>query len=227
MTGANAIVSEHGRPMDRGEFIADGVVHAIGLAAAVAAAATLVAATLFWRSSTAVAAIYAFGLIAMFGCSAGYNLGVRLPFREVWRRLDLAAIFVMIAGTYTPFTVTALSGAWAVGLTAVIWAIAAFGVTMKLVLAPRGSQTVTTLLYIAFGWIGLLAVRPFLEVLSPTVLWMLLAGGLVYTAGTVFFSMEKLRYQRAIWHGFVVAGAAIHFCAIFAMLSAVRAGIAV
>ncbi len=208
------------RSISRSEVIADGAVHAVGLTAALAATAFLIGATIVWGSHTTVAAIYAFGLVAMLGFSATFNLGVRLPFREFWRRLDLAAIFVMIAGTYTPFTVAALSGSWALWMTIAVWAIAAIGVAVKLLQAPGGSQRLTTLLYIGFGWIGLVAAGPFLSALSAPVPLLIVTGGVVYTSGTIVFSLEKLRYQRAIWHGFVVAGAAIHFWAIFAMLAA-------
>jgi hemolysin III len=104
-------------------------------------------------------------------------------------------------------------------MTIAVWAIAAIGVAVKLLQAPGGSQRLTTLLYIGFGWIGLVAAGPFLSALSAPVPLLIVAGGVVYTSGTIVFSLEKLRYQRAIWHGFVVAGAAIHFWAISAMLA--------
>ncbi len=208
------------RMHSRGEMVADGIVHAVGLVAGIAGASALVTAAVFRGASPATVSIYGFALIAMFACSAAYNLGVRLRFREMLRRLDHAAIFTMIAGTYTPFTAGVLHGAWAVGLTAAVWGIAGIGIALKLVLAPHGSQPLTTILYIAFGWIGVIAAKPFLAALSPSVLLLVMIGGLVYTAGTIFFALQRLPYQRAIWHAFVVAGAAIHFCAIFDMIAA-------
>ena len=207
------------RPHRRGEIVADGLVHAVGLAAAVVGAHALITTVLASGTSVAAVAIYVFGLIAMLAASAAYSFGFRLHFHEVLRRLDHAAIFVMIAATYTPFTAGALHGAWAVGLTSAVWVIAALGVLMKTVLAPYGLRTLTTSLYIAFGWIGLVAVQPFLAALSPLVLWLVVAGGALYTLGTAFHMPLRLPYRRAIWHGFVVAGAAAHFSAIFVMVA--------
>jgi len=215
MAGMSTLDEPAERP---GELVADSVVHGIGLVAAIAGAGALMTAAVLHGAPLATNGIYAAALIAMLTCSAAYNLGVRLSFREILRRADHAAIFVMIAATYTPFTTGALHGAWAVGLTVTVWAVAAVGVALKVALAPHGLRGVTTLLYIAFGWVGVVAAKPFLAALSPTILALLVVGGLVYTAGTVFFALQRLPYQRAIWHGFVVAGAAIHFCAIFALV---------
>ncbi len=208
------------RAYSRSEIVADGIVHAVGLTAAVAGAGALIAAAAACGAALAAIAVYIFGLIAMLTASAGYSLGRRLRFREALRRLDHAAIWIMIAGTYTPFTAGVLTGGWAIGLTAAVWAVAALGVLLKTVLAPHGMRGLTTLLYIAFGWIGVIAAQPFIAALSPLVLWLLVVGGIVYTLGTVVFTVQGLRYQRAIWHGFVIAGAAIHFCAIFVMVAA-------
>ena len=156
----------------------------------------------------------------MLTFSAAYSLGAHLRFHEVLRRLDYAAIFIMIAGTYTPFTAGVLNDGWAIGLTTAVWAIAALGVVLKTAVAPYGLRNVTTLLYIAFGWIGVVAAKPFMAVLSPLVLWLVVAGGLIYTLGTVVYTQQHLPYRRAIWHAFVVAGAAAHFWAIFLIVSA-------
>ena len=206
-------------PNGRGEVVADGIVHAVGLAAAVVGARVLISAAVLHGTSVAAVTIYAFALIAMLAVSAAYSLGSRLRFHEVLRRLDYAAIFIMIAGTYTPFTAGVLSGGWAIGLTTAVWAIAVLGVVLKTAVAPHGLRNVTTLLYIAFGWVGVLAARPFLAVLSPTVLWLVVAGGVIYTLGTVVYTQQQLPYRRAIWHAFVIAGAAADFTAIFLIVS--------
>ncbi len=208
------------RPYSPSEVVADGIVHAVGLIAAVAGARALIAAAALHGTSVAAVAVYASALIVMLAVSAAYSLGFRLGFHEVLRRLDFAAIFIMIAGTYTPFTAGALHGGLAIGLTAVVWAIAALGVVLKTALAPHGLRNLTTLLYIAFGWVGVLAAKPFLAVLSPTVLWLVLAGGVIYTLGTVFYTLQRLRYRRAIWHVFVLVAAAVHYWAIFLMVTA-------
>lgn len=209
------------RSPSRGEMTADGIVHVVGLAAAIVGAGVLIA----WMAVTSglativPASIYAFGLIAMLACSAAYNLGVRFRYRELWRRLDHAAIFVMIAGTYTPFTTLALSGWWAIGLTVAVWAIAAVGIVLKLSLKGGRSPLLSALLYIAFGWIGVVAAGPFLASLTPQILALLVTGGAIYTLGTIFHGLQAMPYQRAVWHTFVVAGAALHFSAVFGMMA--------
>lgn len=215
------MVSASGRELSPGEATADAAIHLIGLAAATGGAIMLIGWLVTGGGWPAVAAasVYAFGLIAMFGCSTVYNFSVRRKNRDLWRRLDHAAIFVMIAGTYTPFTTGALSGAWAFGLTFAVWVIAAVGIAVKLLRAPARSQKLSAILYITFGWMAVLAAKPFVEVLSPTVIALVVAGGVVYTLGTFFFAHQQLPYQRALWHGFVLAGAAIHFCAVVAVLA--------
>lgn len=204
----------------RGEVVADGVVHGIGLMAAIAGAGALVATAVDRGTSVASLVVYVLALIAMLAASMAYNLGLRSRFGEALRRIDHAAIFVMIAGSYTPFTADVLTGGWAVGLTVAVWGLALFGVLLKTVLVPDGLRGLTTLLYVAFGWVGVIAARPFLATLSPRVVWLVVAGGVIYTLGTIVFSLQRLPYRRAVWHGFVVAGAAAHFCAVFLLVTA-------
>jgi hemolysin III len=215
------MVTATARTLSRGEIAADGVVHAVGLTAGLAGAATLIAFAAISRhpGEVVTASIYAFGLLAMLGCSAAYSLGHRLRYRELLRRLDHAAIFVMIAGTYTPFTVLALHGVLAVTLTVAVWAIAAIGIAAKLMGLANRPVALWTGLYVAFGWIGVLAAEPFLATLTVPVLALLVAGGLIYTVGVVFFGLQRMRYQRAVWHGFVLAAASVHFSAVFGMMA--------
>jgi hemolysin III len=136
------------------------------------------------------------------------------------RRFDHAAIFFMIAGTYTPFTILALHGAWAVFLTAAIWTLAGIGIAIRLLGLGDRPFLLWTGLYIAFGWIGVLAAGPFLATLTTRTVVLLVLGGVIYMAGTVFFLLERLRYHRAIWHVFVLVAATVHFSAIFGMMVA-------
>lgn len=204
----------------RNELAADGVVHAVGLSAGIAGAVALIVVVAMSRQPIALVTglIYAIGLLAMLGFSAAYSLGVRLRCRERLRRLDHAAIFAMIAGTYTPFTTMALDGAWAIGLTAAVWSIALFGIALKLTVRPDRIQFLSIVVYIGFGWIGLIAAKPFLATLSTPILVLLVAGGLIYTVGTVFVALDRMPYRRAIWHGFVLVAAAVHFSAVFDMM---------
>ena len=197
------------------ELVADGVVHALGLILGVAGAGVLVLLVLFDGDPVVRAPlfIYAAGFLAMLACSAAYNVFRSSPRRDWLRRFDHAAIFAMIAGTYTPFTTLRLTGAWSSGLTAVIWAIAVVGMAVKL-LRPRRIETISIVLYLTLGWIGLVALQPFLTSLDATTLALLAAGGVLYTVGVVFHVWESLPYHNAIWHGFVLTGAVVHYAAV-------------
>jgi hemolysin III len=198
------------------ELLADKVVHVVGLASGGTAAFVLMALSAFGRGLADLlsAAVYSLGLMAMLGCSAAYNIARLSPRRELLRRFDHAAIFVMIAGTYTPFTILALEGTWAIFMTALVWIIAATGVALKLLLPPRRFEGLSVAIYLAFGWIVVIAAGPFMNALSPTILALVALGGIVYTAGVIFHAWERLPYQNAIWHGFVLTAAAIHFAAV-------------
>lgn len=200
------------------EVTADGIVHALGVGLGLPAAIALVAWTAL-RAGNRVApiAIYAAGLCAMFLCSAAYNVLRQSPRRAWLRRFDHAAIFAMIGGTYTPFTVLQLEGLWSTGLTAVIWSIAGLGITAKLV-QPRWIEPLSVGLYLALGWIGVVAIGPFVDGLEPATLTLLGAGGLVYTVGVVFFLWQRLPFHNAIWHAFVLVAAGLHYVAVATMV---------
>src|SRR5262249_34290711 len=146
--------------------------------------------------------LYAAGLIAMLVCSATYNILHKSPRRDWLRRLDHAAIFVMIAGTYTPFTVLAFAEPWSSGLTIAVWTAAAEGVASKL-WQPLRWQRLSVVLYLVMGWIGVVAFDPFFHSLATPTLVLLLAGGFIYSAG-VAFHVARHRYQNAVWHACVL-----------------------
>jgi hemolysin III len=201
----------------RGEKLADGVVHGLGLAAAAAGGVVLIALSLLSGGGAGLAVatgLYAVCLIAMLACSAVYNLTKPTRARPFLRRLDEAAIFIMIAGSYTPFTTQRLTGAWAIGMTALVWALALGGAAGKL-LGSRLPDWVWTLVYVGFGWIALIALRPLIQGVPVIALALLAGGGLIYTTGALIFH-SRLPYRRAIWHGFVVTAAAAHYAAICA-----------
>jgi hemolysin III len=205
-------------PVDResrGEWIADICVHAVGLAAgAIGASVMIVASALRHDFLVEIGvALYAAGLLAMLGCSTIYN-GVRLSRRkELLRRLDHAAIFGMIAGTYTPLLLSKLGGAWGLGLLTFVWLVAIAGIIIKL-LSPHRFSGLSIALYLALGWSGLVAVNPLLASLSLSAIVLIVAGGCLYSIGVLFHLWERLPYQKAVWHGFVIAGAACHYIAI-------------
>lgn len=204
-----------------GERIADGTIHVIGVAASVVALAALLAVGI--RSDTALMvaglAIYGLALVATFGFSAGYHLVVRPRVKEILRRLDHAAIFLMIAGTYTPFVLFGMNNAWGLGLLAVVWGMAGIGIAIKL-FAPRFLDGLSTALYLVQGWAVLAAWEPLQSALSGGVLTLLMVGGVLYTVGVVFHLWNRLPYQNAIWHGFVLSAASCHYAAVIGVVAA-------
>jgi hemolysin III len=196
------------------ERAADRWIHIVAIALAGGGAAWLVGRALSTQRPELVAAagVYGAALICMLVFSAIYNLSGASAARPLLRRLDEAGIFLMIAGSYTPFT-TRLIAPWAVGMTVLVWAIAVAGIIGKLAF-PNLSERIWTGLYVMFGWVALLALRPFTQSFSVGALALLLAGGLTYTTGSLVFLNARLPFRRAIWHGFVCAGAALHFGAI-------------
>jgi hemolysin III len=193
---------------------ADLIVHVIGLGFAVIGGATLLALAfgLGHLSQAAAVAIYVAGFVAMLALSAAYNFS-KLRWRPILRRLDHAAIFVMIAGSYTPFTTQRLHGNWAVGMTLAVWTLALAGVAAKLFLPGLGRRFWIGL-YLALGWLALVAIQPILSAVPGVVLALLAAGGLVYSIGAVIYVLKQLKFRRAIWHGHVVGAAALHFAAV-------------
>lgn len=200
------------------ELIADRVVHALGIGLGTLGATILVVVTAIDGApgDLGPVLVYAAGLLAMLGCSAAYNVLHTSSRRDWLRRFDHAAIFAMIAGTYTPFTVRLANG-WAAGLTSAIWAIAAAGIALKL-WQPRRIETISIALYLALGWIGLAAAGPFAAALDTRTLTLLAIGGIIYTAGVVFHLWRRLPYQNAIWHGFVLVAAAVHYVAVIGVI---------
>ncbi len=199
---------------DRAEMLADGVIHVIGVALALAGAVVLVAVTL-WRAETVAAiaaSIYALTLVATLSMSAVYNMWPVCPLKWKLRKYDHAAIFLLIAGTWTPFALQA--GATAVLLA--VWVAAGLGIFLKIAFPGRFDR-LALVLYIGLGWSGAAVIETMFDRFSPTV-WLLLIGGIVYTVGIVFHFWHRLRYQNAIWHGFVLAGAAVHYSAVMSGL---------
>ena len=199
----------------RSERLADLWVHIIGLGlAGIGGVVLATLAAVYGGFSTAFStAIYALCLIAMLSASTVYNLTHPCAARPVLRRLDEAAIFLMIAGSYTPFTTQRFEGWWSVGFTVLVWAIALGGVAAKMV-APRLSDGFWSAIYALFGWLAVIALKPMLDTVHPVALSLLVAGGLIYTAGVFVFISPRVKFRRAIWHGFVVTGASLHWAAV-------------
>lgn len=205
----------------RAEHTADALVHGIGIAAAFAGAAALIVIAAVKRNGLELATVtaYSFGLLAMLISSTVYNMAERSRYRELLRRFDHAAIFVMIAGTYTPFTALGLSGSWAVAMTAFVWVVAALGVILKLSVSSERFAKLSMALYLIFGWIGMVIMWPLLGAVGIPILALLATGGVIYSLGTIIHAIDRLPFQRAIWHGFVVTAAAVHYAAIVALVN--------
>lgn len=196
------------------EHLADACVHIVSLLFAAAATAVLLAAAIGALPAADLAGliVYCIGLMGMFTASAAYNMASRRELKEILRRLDHAAIFVMIAGSYTPFAL-AIGGTAGHSMLAAVWAIAAIGIAIKLRF-PRRFDKLSILLYLAQGWIVLLALEPVAAKLPSQAFWLLLAGGAVYTLGVPFHLMDRMRFHNAIWHLCVLGGAACQYVAV-------------
>jgi hemolysin III len=194
------------------EHRADTAVHVLGVLFAINASLWLL-----WHVTGLSVAIsvfvYCAGLLAMICASAAYNLAPHGPSKGFLRRLDHAAIFIMIAATYTPFAVNRLGAPYGTFVLWAIWLSASFGVTMK-VLFPRRFEVLSIALYLAMGWMIVFVLQPLHAAMSATDFWLLVAGGLVYSAGVAFYLIERIPYHKAIWHAFVLVAAVLHFSAI-------------
>ena len=197
-----------------GAKCADLVVHIAGLAFAVIGGAILLALSvrLGGLGETAAVGVYTVGMVAMLALSTAYNFA-KAPHRPLLRRFDHAGIFLMIAGSYTPFTTQNLHGAWAIGMTTAVWTVALAGVAGKLFLPGLGRRFWVAI-YLALGWLVLVAIKPMIEGLSWKALLLLALGGAIYSTGAVFYLIQKLKFRRAIWHGHVVGGAVLQYVAV-------------
>ena len=206
------IISTH-YPSPAAKF-ADLVVHLAGLACALLGSGILLGLAFGMGDLSRVAAvsIYEVGLILMLSLSTAYNFA-KVRWQPLLRRFDHAGIFIMIAASYTPFTTQNLTGWWSIGMTTAVWVVAGIGVLAKLLL-PGLDKRFWVGLYLALGWLVLVAIKPMIDGLSWVALLLLAIGGLVYSTGTVFYLMRRLKFRRAIWHGHVIGGAGLHYAAV-------------
>jgi len=200
------------RIYSRLELRADAIVHVLGVLFAINAGAWL----LFQVTGLSVVvsvSVYCAGLFAMLAASAAYNLAPQGRPREILRRFDHSAIFIMIAATYTPFAANRLGHPAGDVILAAIWLCATIGVAIKM-LFPRRFELASVAFYIAMGWMIVAVIKPLVANVGLIDLWLLLGGGLVYCAGVAFYLSERLPYHKAIWHGFVLAAAILQFASI-------------
>jgi len=200
---------------DRAELIADGVVHGIGVLCGLVAATVLIVLTAIYATprEMAVVSVYVVGLLAMLVLSATYNLWPVSRAKWVLRRFDHSSIYVLIAATYTPFIAQMKDSIFAIALLIGVWCLAVFGILIKL-LFPGRFDRLAVVLYLAMGWSGFMVYDSGMASLPTVTLWFIAAGGLLYSFGIIFHAWQRLRFQNAIWHCFVLMGAACHYTAV-------------
>jgi hemolysin III len=209
------VVSTRRRSPFLGEEIANSVSHGVGFLAALVATPFLVLAAARRGGFVAMigASVFAGTMIVLYLASTLYHALPGNTAKRVFRVIDHSAIFLLIAGTYTPFTLGVLRGAWGWTLFGVVWGLAVLGVTLKSLGGIRYPR-LSTALYVGMGWLALIAIRP-LWVHMPVAGWLwLIAGGLAYTAGIAFYAAEHVRYGHFVWHMFVLMGTVCHFFAV-------------
>src|SRR5882762_4060524 len=203
------------RSLSFGEEIANTISHGLGLVLAIAAVPILVLAALRVGKTSFVVgvSVFAASMVVLYLASTLYHSITHERAKRVARVLDHSAIFLLIAGTYTPFTLGVLRGPWGWTLLGIVWGLAAIGLALKALAGPRHSW-ISIVLYLAMGWLALIAIKPmFMHVPLPGILW-IVAGGVAYTGGLGFFAAHRLRYSHFIWHLFVIAGTICHFFAV-------------
>lgn len=158
--------------------------------------------------------IYGTSLVLLYAASTCYHAARRPKLKKIFRTLDHCAIYLLIAGSYTPLTLLTLGGVWGILLFTIVWTCAFVGITLKIFFKHR-FQTLSTTLYLLMGWLVIIAAEPMMEKFHPAGLYWLLAGGLSYTVGVIFYVLDKRRFFHAIWHLFVLGGSFCHYISVF------------
>lgn len=202
------------------EEVANALTHGLGAAASLAAGLVLVVLASLHGDGRQLASaiVFSVALVLLYGASTAYHASTRPAVKRRLKILDHAAIYLLIAGTYTPFTLVAMRGAVGWSLFGVVWTLAVLGVVFKLFYTGRFERT-STLLYLGMGWLVVIAAAPMIRALPTATLVWLVAGGLAYTVGTVFYSSRRLPYAHAIWHVFVLGGSSCHFVAVYSQVA--------
>jgi hemolysin III len=197
------------------EELAHAITHGVGLALSLAGLAALVVAAGLRGDAWQLVGCAVFGttLVLLYAASTLYHSLPRGRAKEVFRRLDHAAIFLLIAGTWTPFALVSLRGTLGWALLAAVWSLAALGIALVTTI-PERVRLVAVVLQLAMGWLAVLALEPLARTLHADGLELLAAGGLAYTLGVIFYAWKRLPYSHAVWHLFVLAGSACHFACV-------------
>ena len=198
------------------EEVANSVTHGLGLLASLVGTFVLVSLSLergeeAWHVVSAV--VYGATLVALYAASTLYHALKGTGARGILRALDHCAIYLLIAGTYTPITLVSMRGGWGWTLFGLVWGLAALGIIFK-ILATERFAVFSTVAYVLMGWLCIVAARPMFVLVSPGALALLALGGILYTAGILFYRSDHVPYFHAVWHLFVVAGSVCHYLAI-------------
>jgi len=198
-----------------GEEIANSVTHGVGILLAVTGLAVLTAFAALRGDAWGVVGCSIFGatLVMLYTASTLYHAIQSVRVKKVMRVLDHSAIYLLIAGTYTPFTLVTLRGPWGWSLFGAVWGLALLGIVLRATLF-RNLRVLPVILYVAIGWTVMIAVKPLAAALDTGGLVLLVCGGVAYTSGIVFYAWKNLPYHHAVWHGFVLGGSVLHFFAI-------------
>jgi hemolysin III len=203
------------RPLSASEEIANSVSHGLGLLLALVALPVLVASAMRAGNVRFLIGATVFGvtMVLLYLASTLYHSLTHEAAKRLFRIIDHTAIFLLIAGTYTPFALGVLRGPWGWSLLAVIWTLAIAGITLKMITRTRHSR-ISIALYVVMGWLAVVAIKPIMTLVPLPGVLLILAGGLAYTFGLAFFAAHRLRYNHFIWHLFVIAGTTCHFFAV-------------
>ena len=209
-------------PRQQREERASALTHGVGATAALVAGVVLVTLAALhgdgWQLASAI--VFSISLVLLYLASTLYHSFQQPVIKRRLKVFDHCAIYLLIAGTYTPFTLIGLRGPWGWGLFAAIWTLALAGVVFKLFYTGRFKR-LSTLVYVAMGWLVLVAIKPVLAALDAWTFGWLVAGGVFYTLGTVFYHRESIPYSHAIWHLFCIAGSICHYVAVMAQVTLV------
>jgi hemolysin III len=200
----------------RSEEILNTLSHGFGAVLALAGLIALTRSALLHGDAWHVAscAVYGVTLVILYSASTLYHMVPLSRAKVVFQFLDHTAIYLLIAGTYTPFTLVNLRGPWGWSLFGAVWGLALLGIVSRATVAQY-RPVMSVVFYVAMGWIAVIAVKPILTAIAPGGLLLILAGGLAYTTGVIFYAWERLPYNHAVWHLFVLAGSAFQFFAVW------------
>ena len=197
------------------EEVANSISHGLGLVLAIVAAPILVLAAVRAGNVPFIVGVSVFGgtMVLLYLASTLYHSLTHEAAKNFCRMFDHTAIFLLIAGTYTPFSLGVLRGPWGWSMLAVVWTLAIVGITLKINKRTRHSR-ISIVLYVIMGWLAVVAVKPIVMLIPVPGILLILAGGIAYTGGLAFFASERIRYNHFIWHLFVIAGTTCHFFAV-------------